>query len=81
MKIHTFSKGINQKGNIIAWLEFKLIYYNVTVPLMCYHTMENPTHGGSVIHSIIWFGLVSLFDGISTLFRLINAKAILLEEQ
>ena len=26
-------------------------------------------------------GLVSLFDGISTLFRLFNAKAILLEEQ
>ena len=27
------------------------------------------------------FGLVSLFNGISTLFRLFNAKAILLEEQ
>ena len=29
----------------------------------------------------IRFGLVSLFNGISTLFRLFNAKAILLEEQ
>ena len=29
----------------------------------------------------VWFGLVSLFNGISTLFRLFNAKAILLEEQ
>ena len=29
----------------------------------------------------LWFGLVSLFNGISTLFRLFNAKAILLEEQ
>ena len=28
-----------------------------------------------------WFGLVSLFNGISTLFRLFDAKAILLEEQ
>ena len=28
-----------------------------------------------------FFGLVSLFNGISTLFRLFNAKAILLEEQ
>ena len=28
-----------------------------------------------------WFGLVSLFNGISTLCRLFNAKAILLEEQ
>ena len=27
------------------------------------------------------FGLVSLFNGISTLFRLFNAKAILIEEQ
>ena len=27
------------------------------------------------------FGLVSLFNGISTLFRLFNAKSILLEEQ
>ena len=32
-------------------------------------------------NSNIWFGLVSLFNGISTLFRLFNAKAILLEEQ
>ena len=29
----------------------------------------------------VWFGLVSLFNGISTLCRLFNAKAILLEEQ
>ena len=28
-----------------------------------------------------WFGLVSLFNGISTLFRLFNAKPYLLEEQ
>ena len=27
------------------------------------------------------YGLVSLFNGISTLYRLFNAKAILLEEQ
>ena len=30
---------------------------------------------------LVWFGLVSLFNDISTLFRLFNAKAILLEEQ
>ena len=33
------------------------------------------------IHSLVLFGLVSLFNGISTLFRLFNAKAILLEKQ
>ena len=31
--------------------------------------------------SLLRFGLVSLFNGISTLFRLFNAKSILLEEQ
>ena len=31
--------------------------------------------------SVCVFGLVSLFNGISTLLRLSNAKAILLEEQ
>ena len=30
---------------------------------------------------MVWFSLVSLFNGISTFFRLFNAKAILLEEQ
>ena len=35
----------------------------------------------SMIPQYIWFGLDSLFNGISTLFRLFNAKAILLEEQ
>ena len=36
----------------------------------------------SVFYNPSWLvGLVSLFNGISTLFRLFNAKAILLEEQ
>ena len=34
-----------------------------------------------MIVCVISFGLVSLFNGISTLFRLFNAKAILLEEE
>ena len=34
-----------------------------------------------VVIGLVWFGLVSLFNGISTLFRLFNAKAILQEEQ
>ena len=36
---------------------------------------------GDMKGDITWFGLVSLFNGISTLFRLFNAKAILREEQ
>ena len=35
----------------------------------------------SILSGLVWFGLVSLFNGISTLFRLFNAKAILREEQ
>ena len=45
-------------------------------------------HTFFLVHSSIllsiwsrWLGLVSLFNGISTLFRLFNAKAILVEEQ
>ena len=34
-----------------------------------------------VLTQLTRFGFVSLFNGISTLFRLFNAKAILLEEQ
>ena len=39
--------------------------------------------GGRWLYScfFVWFGLVSLFNDISTLFRLFNAKSILLEEQ
>ena len=33
------------------------------------------------IYIYIWLVIVTLFNGISTLFRLFNAKAILLEEQ
>ena len=42
-----------------------------------YHT--NGFHSKPYLY-MVWFGLVSLFNGISTLFRLFNAKAILLEE-
>ena len=38
-------------------------------------------HEAKIVLEKIRFGLVSLFNGISTLFRLFNAKAILLEEQ
>ena len=41
-----------------------------------------PTENGTVeIGQKTVDGLVSLFNGISTLFRLFNAKAILVEEQ
>ena len=45
--------------------------------------IEPRSPGEHSIHhfGLVWFGLVSLFNGISTLFRLFNAKSILLEEQ
>ena len=45
------------------------------------NTVYLPTHLADYINRSAGFGLVSLFNGISTLFRLFNAKAILLEEQ
>ena len=33
-----------------------------------------------IMPHVVWFGLVFLFNGISTFSRLFNAKAILLEE-
>ena len=41
----------------------------------------NNQSGKKLFLKVLRFGLVSLFNGISTLFRLFNAKAILLEEQ
>ena len=31
---HTIPKGISPKVNVIAWLEFELVYYHVTVQLV-----------------------------------------------
>ena len=65
----------------------------VMISLRKYFTLKTNLTGHSLINFssvkvksirpiyLVWFGLVSLFNGISTLFRLFNAKAILLEEQ
>ena len=44
-------------------------------------TKINPNEWDKNSLGFWWFGLVSLFNGISTSFRLFNAKAIPLEEQ
>ena len=47
------------------------------------NTINSSPNGISFLkkYSVCVLGLVSLFNGISTLFRLFNAKAILQEEQ
>ena len=70
--VHTFPKGICPKLNVIARLENELAYYDFAVHRFNHYTTRTPT---------LNFCLVYLFNGISTLFRLFNAKAILLEEQ
>ena len=70
--VHTFLKGICPKADVIARLEYELAYYDSAVHRFNHYTMRTPT---------LNFCLVSLFNGISTLFKLFNAKAILLEEQ
>ena len=54
--------------------------YNILVctTLMAYISQDRIS---SNLASTFFFGLVSLFNGISTLFRSFNAEAILQEEQ
>ena len=40
--VHTFPKGVCLKVNIIARLEFKLTYYDSTVPRFNHYTMRTP---------------------------------------
>ena len=76
---YTIPKSISLKENVIALLEFEPINYGVAG----LHVSPNATgpSPGTSAFSKVWFGLISLFNGISTFFRLFNAKAILLEEQ
>ena len=38
--VHAFPKGISLKVNVIAWLEFELTYYDVTVQHVSHIAME-----------------------------------------
>ena len=38
--VYTFLKGISLKVNVIAWQEFKFIYYDVAVQHVSYYAME-----------------------------------------
>ena len=63
----------------------ELLCKNITYKIMCDIFFKNYYYFlfGTVYKLIVLHrnGFVSLFNGISTLFRLFNAKAILLEEQ
>ena len=65
--------------NLAGWLiGFTACQWPLISTMFCFPVEVN---GFFSLQATIWFGLVSLFNGISTLFRLFNAKAILLEEQ
>ena len=67
-----------KKGNYLPlWDEFKII------DRIEDSRIRRPKESAHMLGytDLLRFGLVSLFNGISTLFRLFNAKAILLEEQ
>ena len=64
-KNETFSISVN---NVLFQIYIFFAYYLNRVLLYHKSTAQ-----------IVW--LISLFNGISTLFRLLNAKAVLLEEQ
>ena len=40
--VYAFPKSINPKVNVIAWLEFELAYYDVTVQHFNHYTTGNP---------------------------------------
>ena len=40
--VHTFPKGICQKVNVIAWLEFELAYYDSAVHRPNHFTTRTP---------------------------------------
>ena len=56
---------------LIIWLVMSCLSAIISISEACAPSMEH----GNIL------GLVSLFNGISSLFRLFNAKAILQEEQ
>ena len=78
-------------GVVITFGFFALVKYNYLIIYvtwnhltMCKQMIDiklNNWYLIAMLESIQLFGLVTLFNGISTLFRLFNAKAILLEEQ
>ena len=39
-RIHTFLKGISLKMNVIAWLEFELVYFEATVQHFSHYAMK-----------------------------------------
>ena len=41
-RVHTFLREISSEVNVITWLEFKLIYYDVTVQYISHCTMRTP---------------------------------------
>ena len=43
--VHTFSKGICPKGNVIAWQEFELAYFDSAVQRFNYYNMRTPFPG------------------------------------
>ena len=40
---HNFSKSINQKVNVIVWLEFELAYFEIAVQHFSHYTTETPS--------------------------------------
>ena len=53
--VHAFPKSICPKVNAIAWLVFKLVYFNIAVQLFNHYTMRTPP--SAIWHEITNNGL------------------------
>ena len=74
MGVHTFSKGICPKVNVMARLEFELAYYDSVI----YRFNHYPTR---TLPCILGLSLFISFWWHINLCQLFDAKSILLEEQ
>ena len=72
-RVHTFSKGICPKVNLIAWLEFELTYYNHTVHHFNHYTMR--THPCKILESVIFNSI----SGLNFIFSAIFSKELRVE--
>ena len=60
-RFYTFPKGICPKGNVIAWLEFELAYYDSAVHRFNYYTTRIPAKNILLVRFSIRLHTVSVY--------------------
>ena len=59
--MYTFPVGISSEVNVIAWLEFEFIYYDVSIPHVSNYTMVTSERIlYAQLHDISYFYLIQI---------------------